>query len=92
MNTQVAETVTRIFQMDNRELDQVIAAVKQRRTWLAKDTARSIQAGQTVSFENRNQTVLGTVKKVNPKNILVRENSTQTVWRVPANMLTIHSN
>ena len=91
MSLKLQEIVTNIFNMDNAELDQVIAAVKQRRTWLARDTVRSIQPGTTVSFENRNRTVIGTVQKVNPKNILVKSTATNTVWRVPANMLTVHN-
>lgn len=87
MNTQVAETVTRIFQMNNEELNQITEAVKQRRTWLSRSAVKSFQPGDTVSFNSRGMVVLGTVQKVNIKTIHVKQNGSYTVWRVPANML-----
>lgn len=88
MSLKLQETITNIFGMNNDDLNQVIMAVKQRRTWLSKNAVRTFRVGDIVSFNNRGMTVLGTVQKVNIKNIHVKQSNSATVWRVPANMLT----
>ena len=87
MNTQQA--VNQIHTMNSEELNSVIAAVKQRRTYLARIKATEFQVGDQVGFAGRKGPVRGKVQKVNPKNILVKDNSSGTVWRVPATMLKL---
>ena len=75
--------------MDADQIDQIVEAVKLKRTFLAKQVARSIIIGDIVSFEGRRgQTVQGKVTKVNQKTVVVRDSKTQIQWKVTASMLT----
>ena len=53
MTNRVTKTVELIYQMDNDELNQVIEAVKLKRTHLAKQVARSVLIGDMVQFEGQ---------------------------------------
>jgi putative ribosome biogenesis GTPase RsgA len=89
MSNLVTKAVENIYQMDSDQLNQVIEAVKLKRTHLAKQVARSIVIGDIVSFEGRRgQTVTGKVTKVNQKTVVVRDPTTQIQWKVTASMLT----
>ena len=89
MTNIVTKSVELIYQMDSDQLNQVIEAVKLKRTHLAKQVARSIVIGDIVSFNGRRgQTVTGKVTKVNQKTVVVRDSTTQTQWKVTASMLT----
>ena len=89
MNNLVTKATTLIYSMDSDQLNQVIEAVKLKRTHLAKQVARSVVIGDIVSFEGRRgQTVTGKVTKVNQKTVVVRDSNTQTQWKVTASMLT----
>jgi hypothetical protein len=77
-----------IRNMNQAQLDRVVAAIKQQRTWLARRSAADIRIGDTVSFAARGQQVLGTVTKVNVKTALVRQHNSNTTWRVHASLLT----
>lgn len=86
MKTQ--DVLNAIRNMDNDDLNEVIRAVKDQRTWISKSTARSLTVGDTVAFAGRRGIrVRGTVTKVNPKNILVKEDGAFTTWRVAASLL-----
>ena len=75
--------------MDSNQLNQIVEAVKLKRTHLAKQTARSILVGDIVSFEGRRgQMVQGKVTKVNQKTVVVRDSATQVQWKVTASLLT----
>jgi DNA-directed RNA polymerase subunit H (RpoH/RPB5) len=89
MNTQQA--VNQIHMMNSEELNSVVAAVKLRRTYLARIKATEFQVGDSVGFVGRKGPVRGTIQKVNPKNILVKETNSHTVWRVPATMLKLET-
>jgi hypothetical protein len=87
MNT-VQTAVTAIRNADRDELNQIIEAVKLQQTWLAKQSARTFSVGDAVQFTGRGRrTVVGTVSKVNPKNIVV-DSPSQGRWKVTASMLT----
>ena len=74
---------------DRDELNQIIAAVKLRQTFLARQASRSFMVGDIVSFTGRrNATVTGRVTKVNQKTVVVRDNKSSTQWKVTASMLT----
>ena len=89
MTNLVTKASELIYQMDSDQLNQIVEAVKLKRTHLAKQTARSLMVGDIVSFEGRRgQTVTGKVTKVNQKTVVVRDSSTQTQWKVTASMLT----
>ena len=89
MNNLVTQATTLIYSMDSDQLNQIVEAVKLKRTHLAKQVARSIVIGDIVSFSGRRgQTVTGKVTKVNQKTVVVRDSATQTQWKVTASMLT----
>lgn len=89
MTNRVTKTVELIYQMDNDELNQVIEAVKLKRTHLAKQVARSVLIGDMVQFEGRRgQLIRGQVTKVNQKTIVVRDSATQGQWKVTASLVT----
>jgi hypothetical protein len=74
---------------DRDELNQIIAAVKLRQTFLARQASRSFIVGDVVSFTGRrNATVTGRVTKVNQKTVVVLDNNSSTQWKVTASMLT----
>tara|TARA_R110000744_G_scaffold201109_2_gene320301 strand:- start:24322 stop:24600 length:279 start_codon:yes stop_codon:yes gene_type:complete len=74
---------------DRDELNQIIAAVKLRQTFLARQASRSFMVGDIVSFTGRrNATVTGRVTKVNQKTVVVLDNNSSTQWKVTASMLT----
>jgi len=70
------------------ELDQLIDAFKLQRTYLARQSARSLMVGDTVSFDAKTRGVItGQVIKINTKTVQVRCNRTQGLWKVSASML-----
>ena len=74
---------------DRDDLNQIIAAVKLRQTFLARQASRSFMVGDIVSFTGRrNATVTGRVTKVNQKTVVVLDNNSSTQWKVTASMLT----
>ena len=78
-----------IYQMDNDQLNEVIEAIKLKRTHLTKQAVRSFMVGDIVSFTGkRGVDVSGKVKKIAQKTVVVRDSSTQTQWKVTASMLT----
>jgi len=89
MSNLVTRSVELIYQMDHDELNQVIEAIKLKRTHLARQASRSLMVGDTVSFDAKTRGVVtGTVTKVNRKTVQVRCNRTQGLWKVTASMLT----
>jgi putative ribosome biogenesis GTPase RsgA len=89
MNNLVTKASELIYQMDNDQLNQVIEAIKLKRTHLAKQITRSVMVGDIVSFEGRGgKTVTGKVMKVNPKTLLVQDSQTMTRWKVTASLVT----
>lgn len=87
--TMINTVLDQIQRMDNAELNRVVDAVKQRRTYNARNITRKLMVGDIVSFEERKgSTITGRVKKVNPKTVLVSDSSTNTVWKVTATLLT----
>jgi sulfate adenylyltransferase subunit 1 (EFTu-like GTPase family) len=82
-----ATAITAIHKMDDNQLNAVVQAVKDRRTYLARQTAGTFQVGDTVSFAARGMQVVGTVTKINVKTVQVRQNNSLTVWKVHASLL-----
>jgi hypothetical protein len=70
------------------ELDQLIEAFKLQRTYLARQTARSLMVGDTVTFDAKMRgQITGQVIKINTKTVQVRCNRTQGLWKVTASAL-----
>ena len=87
--TMINTVLDQVARMDNAELNRVIAAVKQRRTYNARNITRKLMVGDVVSVEGRGGgTVTGKVHKVNPKTVLVKESASHTMWKVTATLLT----
>ena len=71
----------------NDDLNQVIEAIKLQRTYLSRQTVRSLRVGDAVEFEGRGGvTVRGTVEKINRKTVIVAEPGYGR-WRVTAGLL-----
>ena len=89
MSNRVTRAVEQIYQMDANELNQVVEAIKLKRTSLARQPTRSVIIGDTVSFEARGRMVVGKVTKVNIKTLTVREdrNGSVTNWKVSATLV-----
>lgn len=83
-------SVADIQQMTDRQLDEVIEAVKMRRQQLTKQNIRKLMIGDIVSWESvkRKRTLTGKVRKIGRKWVTVSESNSLTGWRIPANMLT----
>jgi len=89
MTNIVTKSVELIYQMDNNQLNEVVEAIKLKRTHIAKQAVKSFLVGDIVQFTKKNGvSVSGQVRKVNKKYIIVNESATGTQWRVPATMLT----
>jgi uncharacterized protein YkvS len=86
----VDSVVADIQQMTDRQLDDVVHAIKMRRQQLTKQNIRKLMVGDIVSFESTRTggKVNGTVRKVNRKFVIVEQSIGGTNWKVPANMLT----
>ena len=87
-NVQKAITAIRNIET-SAELDQLIDAFKLQRTYLARQSARSLMVGDTVTFDAKMRgQITGQVVKINRKTVQVRCNRTQGLWKVTASMLT----
>lgn len=86
MNT----VIEQIQRMDNDQLNTVIEAVRDRRTWNSRQVTRMLRIGDRVSFVNRNGAkMIGDVVKVNRKTVMVQSYATNTLWKVSATLLTV---
>jgi len=89
MSSLVTKAIESIYQMDNNELNQVVEAIKLKRTHLARQVARSVIKGDIVQFAGRRgQMIQGKVMKVNQKTLVVMDSQTQTQWKVTASLVT----
>ena len=75
----------------NEELNSMLDAIKFARAGLQKQNIRTLRLGSTVSFTSskRGLTIKGTVEKIALKFVTVRDLDTASLWKVPANMLTV---
>ena len=87
--TMMNTVMDQVARMDSAELNRVVDAVKLRRTFIAKESARGLFIGDVVSFESkRGQTVCGKVTKVNQKTVVV-DAGMRGKWKVTASMLSL---
>jgi len=89
MSNKVTKAVEAIYNLEtNSQIEQVVEAIKLKRTHLAKQAARSLMVGDIVGFTGRQGAqVSGKVKKIAMKYVTV-DCGGQGQWRVPANQLT----
>jgi len=72
----------------SQELDQLIEAFKLQRTYLARQSARSLMVGDIVGFDAKSRGyITGRVTKINRKTVLVKDSRTGTQWKVTASIL-----
>jgi len=77
-----------IYGLDKDQLNQIVAAVKQRRDQLHTQQAQSLQVGDVVTFTGRRgRTITGTVCKVKIKYVHV-DCGADGKWNVPGAQLT----
>jgi ribosomal protein L35AE/L33A len=90
MSNNVTQAIQLIYAMDRAELDQVVEAVKLKRTHLSRQAISSIMIGDNVSFTNSRtgRPITGVITKVARKYATVRTLNLGQ-WRVPASMLTV---
>ena len=86
--TMINTVLDQVARMDNAELNRVVEAVKQRRTYNARNITRKLLVGDIVSFDAKGGTVTGKVHKVNPKTVVVKDSNSHTMWKVTATLLT----
>ena len=74
----------------NDELNQIVEAIKLKRTHLARQAVRNFSVGDMVQFTSSKTggRVNATVRKVNRKYVVVEAHIGGEQWRVPATMLT----
>lgn len=86
INQIVSQAVTAISQANNEELNDIVDALKMRRTQLARSATRQFLKGDFVTFTGRRGTVQGQVESIGRKNLVVKDSTTNTKWRVTASM------
>ena len=86
INQIVSQVVTAISQANNEELNDIVDALKMRRTQLARSATRQFLKGDFVTFTGRRGTVQGQVESIGRKNLVVKDTATNTKWRVTASM------
>tara|TARA_B100001287_G_scaffold97938_1_gene82366 strand:- start:1048 stop:1332 length:285 start_codon:yes stop_codon:yes gene_type:complete len=89
MTNIVTTAVTAIMQANHQEINDIVDALKMRRTQLARQATRSFLKGDFVKFEGRQGPVEGQIESIGRKNLVVRETgprNTGIKWRVTASM------
>ena len=75
-----------VSKMSLEDVKLVSERLNMQRTFIGKQTIRTLMKGDKVSFNGRRGLTEGTVLKVNIKNVVVDTGTTR--WNVPASMLT----
>ena len=83
----VNSVIEDLNKMDNEQLNEVAHAIKLRRNFIASHAVRQFVIGDRVEFSGKRGTVVGEIKKVNRKNLVVEDLNTMQMWKVPANMV-----
>jgi ribosomal protein L35AE/L33A len=75
--------------LSNDDLNEIIEAIKYKRSQMSRLAKASMFVGDTVSFTSSKtgRTMVGTVKKIAIKYVTVDTGA--GLWRVPANMLKV---
>ena len=83
----VNSVIEDLNKMDNEQLNEVAHAIKLRRNFIASHAVRQFVTGDRVEFNGKRGKVVGEIKKVNRKNLVVEDLNTMQMWKVPANMV-----
>ena len=75
-----------VSKMSLEDVKMISERLNMQRTFIGKQTIRTLCKGDRVSFNGRRGLTEGTVLKVNIKNVVVDTGTTR--WNVPASMLT----
>ena len=75
-----------VSKMSLEDVKMISERLNMQRTFIGKQTIRTLMTGDKVTFNGRRGLTEGTVLKVNIKNVVVDTGSTR--WNVPASMLT----
>ena len=75
-----------VSKMSLEDVKMISERLNMQRTFIGKQTIRTLMKGDRVSFNGRRGLTEGTVLKVNIKNVVVDTGATR--WNVPASMLT----
>ena len=88
MSNRVTKAVELIYGMDNDELNQVVEAIKLKRTYLTRQATRSFVVGDSVQFTSTKTGTVkqGTITKIARKYITIDCGPFDS-WKVPASML-----
>jgi len=85
MSKKIENLAKLIGECDNKELDDVVAIVKNHRKKLAHATKLSLRVGLEVWFGGKN----GMVEKINHVNAICRDINTNKRWTVPITMIEV---
>ena len=85
-STEMDTINTLVSKMSLEDVKMVSERLNMQRTFIGKQTIRTLTTGDRVTFNGRRGLTEGTVLKVNIKNVVVDTGTTR--WNVPASMLT----
>jgi len=81
----LSKVLSEVAKMDGDEINSVISAIKDRRTFIARKSVFGFTVGDKVEFDARGGTITGTITKKAIKNITVDTGAGK--WRVSATLL-----
>ncbi len=82
------EVLALVQSMDSDQVNEVVEAIKLRRTRMHRDAVHELNVGDKVKFTGRgNNIVTGTIEKKAIKNVVIDTGAGK--WRVPASIVTI---
>jgi len=86
MSKKLQSVLNEISRFNNDEINQVVEAIKLRRTYISRQSVFSFNVGDKVQFDAGNRGIItGTITKKAIKNITV--DTGRGTWRVSANLL-----
>ena len=84
---QLTDTMHLVQNMTATQVDDIVEAIKLRRTRMHRDAVHVLNVGDKVKFTGRgNKTVTGTITKKAVKNVIIDTGAGK--WRVPASIVT----
>lgn len=84
---QLTDTMHLVQNMTAKQVNDVVEAIKLRRTRMHRDAVHVLNVGDKVKFTGRgNKTVTGTITKKAVKNVIIDTGAGK--WRVPASIVT----
>jgi|TARA_Y100001949_G_scaffold121356_1_gene103232 hypothetical protein len=81
----LSKVILEITKMNSEEINSVVSAIKDRRTFIARSSVLGFEVGDKVEFDARGSVITGTITKKAIKNITV--DTGRGKWRVSATLL-----